>query len=84
MDSGRRISEKVRELTTTPMETDTKANGTTICRMEMEPTITQTETSTKDSGSMEDNMVKATTSMYLIKASTKANGVMAKNKVSVS
>ena len=61
-----------------------KESGTMICRMEMELTTTQTGISTTDNGSMEDNMVKATTSILQIEAFIRANGVMAKNKVLVS
>jgi len=50
MDSGRKILEKVRELTTTPMETGMKGSGIMTCRMEMELTITLMEISIKDSG----------------------------------
>jgi len=50
MDSGRKILEKVRELTTIPMETGMKVSGIMTCRMEMELTITLMEISIKDSG----------------------------------
>jgi len=50
MDSGRKILEKVRELTTIPTETGMKGSGIMTCRMEMELTIILMEISIKGSG----------------------------------
>lgn len=84
MDSGRKISEKVRELTTIPTEIGTKESGITTSKMEMVLTITLMETSIKDNGSMEDSMGKATTFILPIEVFIKANGEMVKKKALVN
>jgi len=84
MDSGRKISEKVRELTTIPTEIGTKESGITTFKMEMVLTITPMETSIKDSGSMEDSMEKATIFILPIEVFIKASGEMAKKKALVN
>lgn len=66
--------EKATELTIIPTVIDTKASGTATSKTEWERITTQTETSTKESGSTASNKAKETTYITKRRQCTRESG----------